>query len=88
MEIKYTKIFLKEIGKIKDPKLANAIKAAIENVKSSTSLYDINDLKKLKGYSKSYRIKIKDYRLGIFIDGNIVEFARFMPRKDIYRYFP
>ena len=45
MKIKYTKIFLKEIGKIKDSKLATAIEDAIENVKSVTSLYDINDLK-------------------------------------------
>jgi mRNA-degrading endonuclease RelE of RelBE toxin-antitoxin system len=49
---------------------------------------DIGNLKKLKGDENAYRIRIGDYRLGIFFDGETVIFARVLHRKDIYRYFP
>ena len=48
----------------------------------------IVNLKKLKGFKTAYRIRIGDYRIGVFIDGDIVEFARVVHRKDIYRLFP
>ena len=49
---------------------------------------DIKNFKKLKGYKNAYRIKIGDYRIGVFIENKIVEFARVVHRKDIYRVFP
>ncbi|WP_374754821.1 type II toxin-antitoxin system RelE family toxin [Dyadobacter psychrophilus] len=44
--------------------------------------------KKLKGFSNAYRIRIGDYRVGIFVENNIVELARIAHRKDIYKVFP
>lgn len=35
-----------------------------------------------------YRIRIGDYRIGIFVEGKTVEFARVVHRKDIYQQFP
>jgi len=61
---------------------------AIKNVEDSTSRSQIKGLKKLKGYKNAFRIKIGDYRIGIFIERNNVEFARVIHRKDIYKIFP
>jgi mRNA interferase RelE/StbE len=49
---------------------------------------EIPHLKKLQGFKSVYRIRIGDYRIGIFIDGNTVQFVRVLNRKDIYKYFP
>jgi len=52
------------------------------------SLRDIRNLKKLKGYKNLFRIKIGDFRIGIFIENDTVEFARVVHHKDIYKLFP
>ena len=88
MDVKYTKRFNKEISKITDKKLGQSVDDAIENVKKAKSILEIKNLKKLKGYNNSFRIEVYNYRIGIYIEKNIVEFARFMHRKDIYKYFP
>lgn len=49
---------------------------------------DIKGFKKLKGYKNVYRIKVGDYRIGVFIENDVVEFACVVHRKDIYRIFP
>ncbi|MGH2412635.1 MAG: type II toxin-antitoxin system RelE family toxin, partial [Microcystaceae cyanobacterium] len=36
----------------------------------------------------AYRIRLGDYRIGLFIEGKTVTFARVLHRKEIYRYFP
>jgi mRNA interferase RelE/StbE len=70
------------------PKTIEAIEAAINDVKNASSLIEIKNLKKLKGYKSYYRITIGDYRIGIYISNDIVEFSRFLHRKDIYKFFP
>ena len=61
---------------------------AVEQVKQAEGMSSIVNLKKLKGFKTAYRIRIGDYRIGVFIDGDTVEFARVVHRKDIYKLFP
>ncbi|MBP1468695.1 type II toxin-antitoxin system RelE/ParE family toxin [Candidatus Chloroploca sp. M-50] len=35
-----------------------------------------------------YRIRIGDYRLGLFVEDDTITVVRFLHRRDIYRYFP
>jgi hypothetical protein len=35
-----------------------------------------------------YRIRIREHRLGITMDGETAILRRFLPRGEIYRYFP
>ena len=49
---------------------------------------EIGDLKKLRGGERYYRIRLGEYRIGLILEGDKVVFVRFLPRKDIYRYFP
>lgn len=88
MDVLYTKHFSKDIIQIKDKQLNDRILTTIQEVKDSKTFLKIRHLKKIKKYKNTYRIKIGNYRIGIYISGNVVEFARFVHRKDIYRYFP
>ena len=45
-------------------------------------------LKKLSGHPEAYRIRVGDYRLGIFYSDEIITIARFLKRNDIYKLFP
>lgn len=58
------------------------------NIESAKSLSDIPQTKKLKGHKSAYRVRIADYRVGIFVEGHKATFARVVHRKDIYSVFP
>ena len=80
--------FNKDISKLQDKKLLLAIREALQLIESSSSLNDIPHLKKLAGTSGHFRIRISEYRMGIFVENNTVTIVRFLHRKEIYRYFP
>jgi len=88
MHVLFSKQFEKDILKIKDLALIDKIDTTIQSVKNASSFSEIRNFKKLSGYKNKYRIRIGDYRIGIFVDNNVIEFSRFLHRKEIYRYFP
>jgi len=88
MRVLFTRQFEKQIQKIRDRHIAEKIENAILQTKAAKSIAEITEIKKLKGYSNAFRIKIGTYRIGLYISGDTVEFACVLNRKDIYRYFP
>ena len=88
MKIIFLSTFLKDIEKIKDPKTARKIEKLISTLKQAASLEDVSNVKKMKGYSISYRIKSGNYRMGVYKELDHIELARFLKREDIYKVFP
>lgn len=91
MKIEYLNSFLKDLKKLKksDRKAFDEVKRfAFEEIEQIESFPHIPQLIKLTGYSNYYRIKIKDYRIGITYSENTLVFVRILPRKEIYKYFP
>ena len=80
--------FLKDLEKINEKRIKLRVAEIIEQVENAESTINIRNLKKLKGHEIAYRIKIGSYRIGVFIENDIVEFARIIHRKDIYKKFP
>ena len=88
MEIRYLSGFSKDLKKIKNKEIIFQIEKGINDIKIAKDIRQIKNLKKLKGHNLAYRIRIRDFRIGIFIENDIVEFVRVLPRKDIYESFP
>jgi mRNA interferase RelE/StbE len=88
MIIKIDKAFKKDTNKIKDSLLLSKIADCIEEIEYADNILLIKNLKKLKGINKFYRIRLGEYRLGLQIVNETVEFIRCLHRKDIYKYFP
>ena len=88
MEIKIDKSFQKDTRRIKDKTILQKVANTIANVQRARNLDDIRNLKKIKGTTSMYRIRIGDYRLGKLVSESSVEFIRCLRRKDIYKYFP
>ena len=88
MEIEFLEKFSKDLDAIKDNKIKLALKQLIINLETIKTLAEISKLKKLKGHKTAYRIRLGDYRVGFYFENNIIELARFIHRKDIYKYFP
>ena len=88
MVVEVTSDFNKDIRKLRDKKLLLAIKTALQQMESAHSITDIPKLKNLQGTANYFRLRIGDYRMGIFVSNNVVTISRFLHRKEIYRYFP
>lgn len=88
MQITASKTFLKDLNKIIESAVLQKLRRYIGQIEKAESIHNLQGIKKLKGYNSYFRIKIRDYRLGIEIDGGNVTLLRFLERKDIYKYFP
>ncbi len=88
MNLEIKKSFEKDIARISDKKLLSSIMGIIDLIETSGSLRDIKNLKKIEGHDKHYRIRIGDYRIGLYVEDKTVFLVRFLHRRDVYRYFP
>jgi mRNA interferase RelE/StbE len=88
MKVLFERKFLKDISSVSDKKLKSSVEQIIIALEKASSLKEIPNIKKLKGEKGAYRIRIGEYRVGFYTTGNIVVLARFLNRKEIYRYFP
>lgn len=68
--------------------LQNSITIIIMQLENASSIRDVSNCKKMTGYKTAYRIKLQDYRIGMFYEKGIVELTTIMHRKDIYNHFP
>lgn len=88
MEVVYLKSFSKDLDKINNEKLKESLLELLQNCKSANSLSHLPGMKKLVGFKTAYRIRIGDYRVGVFYENNCLVFTRILHRKDIYKLFP
>ena len=88
MIVKIDKRFEKDTDKIKDKNILLEIASCIELLQKADNISLLKNIKKLKGSTGFYRIKIGTYRIGLEIKNETTYFIRFLHRKDIYKYFP
>jgi mRNA interferase RelE/StbE len=80
--------FHRDVKRIRDERILAGIRQAILDVDAATHWSDVPEIKKIRGSVNAFRIRVADNRIGLFIDDNIAEFVRVLPRRDIYRSFP
>lgn len=88
MKVAYRQSFVDDIHRIKDRSVRIRIEKAIGRVEESRRLADVPNIRRLSGADNCYRIRVGDYRLGLRMIGDEIEFMRCLHRREIYRYFP
>ena len=89
MIVRIDKTFHKDVGKITDAKVKEAIAEIIKALLSTDELSEVNNLKKLVGYKNLYRIRLGNYRIGLEqTPEQELILIRFLHRKDIYQKWP
>ncbi len=88
MKASFRKSFRRDLKNVRDQEILDRVGEVIERVEAAESPSDVRDLKKLSGSEDADRIRLGEYRIGVVIDGDVVEFVRFLPRRDLYRFFP
>ena len=87
MQVLFNKKFLKDLSQI-HPKTRTKIEGLVfTKIPAYTSISEIQNLKKLKGYSHYYRIRFGEYRIGIKVTNDELSFERILHRKEIYKLF-
>jgi mRNA interferase RelE/StbE len=64
------------------------IRETIERVEAAETFHEVPNLKKISGAVNLYRIRVGDYRIGLAMEEDVIEFVRCLHRRDIFRYFP
>ncbi|AFW93017.1 MULTISPECIES: type II toxin-antitoxin system RelE/ParE family toxin [Nostocales] len=89
MKVQYRQTFLKDLKQLKSSESYQRIyELAFTTLENINSLDEILDIKAMKGYPNRYRIRIGNYRLGIEVNGDLIEVMRVLHRREFYRYFP
>ena len=88
MEVEFLDKFSRDLDKISNKSVKKNIARLILHLEAVTQLTDIQQLKKLKGHRSAYRVRIADYRVGFFLEGQKIIIARVIHRKEIYKVFP
>jgi mRNA interferase RelE/StbE len=88
MKVFFEASFGRDLKNIKDKALLRRIEQTITELKAATTLNEIKNLIKMRGFPTFFRIRVGDYRIGLEMLEDEIIFVRVLHRKDIYRYFP
>ena len=88
MQVEFRKTFKQDLKNLKDSKVLKRIQKVVEEVELANAFSEIRNIKLLQGHESFYRIRVGDYRVGLFVEGEVVAFVRVLHRKEVYRYFP
>jgi mRNA interferase RelE/StbE len=89
MNVTYKKNFLKDLKALQSTDVYDKICILVlEKIPNTEDLSTIANLSKLKGDETAYRIRVGDYRIGFFIEDDVIVMSRVLHRSEIYRYFP
>lgn len=88
MKVVFLNSFKKDLQRLTNAKLKAQIKEVILTTETAENLAQFKNVKKMKGHSFAYRIRIGDYRLGFYLEENTIVMTRFLKRNDIYKVFP
>lgn len=89
MIVRVDKSFIKSLNEINDTTILQRIKQLIVSLEEASTLKEINNIKRLKGFKRYHRIRMGDYRLGFEVTAaKEIRLIVFAHRKDIYRSFP
>ena len=88
MQVGFRKTFKQDLKNFKDGKVLKRIQKVVEEVELANALLEIRNIKLLQGHENFYRIRVGDYRIGLFVEGETIAFVRVLHRKEVYRYFP
>lgn len=87
MEVEFLRSFEKDLSKV-DRGTRRKVLRIVLALEEVGSLDELHPIKKLSGYKDAYRVRIGEYRLGLYLMGNKVQLARLLHRKEVYRFFP
>lgn len=88
MKVVFRKSFERDLKKVKDRDVVQRVIRVVEIMETANDISEAGNVAKLSGSGDYYRIRVGEYRIGLALSADEVEFVRCLHRRDLYRYFP
>ena len=88
MKVEPTRLFRRDVRNIGSADLRHRVEQIIEELIAASSITEVRNGRRMTARGEHYRFRIGQYRLGVTIDGDVAVLRRFLPRGELYRYFP
>ena len=88
MKVEYSKKFLKQLATVPSGIRSKIESFVFDELVSTSSIYEMGKVEKMKGYDSFYKVRFGNYRLGLMIENEIIAVKTVMHRKEIYKFFP
>lgn len=88
MEVEYSKKFLKQLATVPSDIRSKIENFVFEELVSTSSIYEMGKVEKMKGYDGFYKVRFGNYRLGLVIENELITVKVVMHRREIYKFFP
>ena len=88
MNVEPTRLFRRDVRQLGSAQMRRRLDRVIQELIEADNITDVNGVRLLTAEGQHYRIRIGGYRLGITVDGETAVLCRFLPRGEIYRWFP
>jgi mRNA interferase RelE/StbE len=86
VNVRFKTPFLRDVKRLPSAVLRKRLAEVIERVEAAQTLHDLPHVKKLRT-AGNYRIRLGDYRIGVFLEGHTLYLARLLHRREFYRHF-
>jgi len=88
MKVVFLGKFSRDLDDLTDAGLKADVKEIIQSLELAASLSLVPGVKKMTGFKNAFRIRVRDYRIGIYYENGVVELARILHRSKIYKVWP
>ena len=87
MEVTVKRMAMNDIEKLPNDLKNFVLEILFRQIPVSYNINDSHGIDKLKGFKDLYRIRIRNYRIGIKINDSKMTIIRVLHRREIYKYF-
>ena len=88
MKVAYTKRFLKELADVPARERAQIEAFVFDELPAAGSIGGTRKLEKLAGYTRFYKARFGNWRVGFQLEADTLVIERVLDRKEIYKFFP
>ena len=88
MTVEPSRQFSRDVRGLGSAQIRRRLDRVIQELAEAVSITEVSGVRRIQAERQHYRIRIGGYRLGITMDGDTAVLRRFLPRGEIYRYFP
>ena len=88
MQVIFLGKFSRDLDDLTDADLKASVREVIRTLELAPTLSQVSGVKKMKGFKNAFRIRVGNYRIGLYYQDGIAELARFLDRKKIYKVWP
>ena len=84
MEVRYTARFNRDLGRIRERRVAQSVEEAIDALKAANWLAEVPGVTRLANRGARYRMRIGEYRMIMLGDDEGLILERLLHRREVY----